>query len=59
MPVIGFDMGGTSTDVSRFAGKTHVIIKIENLHLDTGHFNSSNHQKWLPYQILGGKSLNK
>ena len=52
MPVIGFDMGGTSTDVSRFAGKTHVINKIENFNLDTGHFNSSNNQKWLTYPIL-------
>ena len=25
---------------------------------DTGHFHSSNHQKWVPYQILGGKTVN-
>ncbi len=24
---------------------------------DTGHFHSCNHQKWLPYQILGGKTV--
>ncbi len=24
---------------------------------DTGHFHSSNHQKRLPYQILGGKTV--
>ncbi len=24
---------------------------------NTGNFHSSNHQKWLPYQILGGKSV--
>ncbi len=24
----------------------------------TGHFHSCNHQKWLPYPILGGKTLN-
>ncbi len=25
--------------------------------IDTGHFHSSNHQKWLPFQLLGGKTL--
>ena len=28
MPVIGFDMGGTSTDVSRFAGKSKMWISL-------------------------------
>ncbi len=55
MPVIGFDMGGTSTDVSRFAGKTHVINKIENFHLDTGHFNFSNHQNGFFVQLQVAK----
>ena len=25
--------------------------------MDTGHFHFCNHQKWLPYQILGGKTV--
>ncbi len=24
---------------------------------DTGHFHSCNHQKWLPYQIIGDKTV--
>ncbi len=24
---------------------------------DTGQFHSSNHQKWLPYEIVGGKAV--
>lgn len=27
MPIIGFDMGGTSTDVSRFAGKYEHVVE--------------------------------
>ncbi|KAI0198959.1 5-oxoprolinase [Astrocystis sublimbata] len=43
-PVLGFDMGGTSTDVSRFAGEydhvfetetAEVTIQIPQLHIDT------------------------
>lgn len=27
MPIIGFDMGGTSTDVSRYAGKYEHVVE--------------------------------
>ncbi len=33
-------------------------LKIQNLQsIPTGHFHSSNHQNWLPYQILGSKAV--
>ena len=31
-------------------------LKTQNPPNDTEHFHSFNHQKWLPYQILGGKT---
>ncbi len=34
------------------------IKRIQNPFLENGHFHSSNPQKWLPYQILGGKTVN-
>ncbi len=39
--------------------KTSKITKISKIPNDTGRFQSSNHQKWLPYQILGGKTVKK
>ena len=35
-------------------GNKHLISKPPN---DTGHFHSSNHQKWLTYQIIGDKTV--
>ena len=43
---------------------TETLIKTFYYHVkfknpdDTRHFHSSNHHKWLPYQILGGKTVN-
>ncbi len=33
------------------------ITKIQNPCTDTGHFYSCNHQNWLLYPILGGKTV--
>ena len=37
--------------------KTINLLDKVNRTTETQHFHSSNHHKWLPYQILGGKTV--